>query len=135
MGMLKKKPAKLLLVNAGWQGSVGATSSRRGFAANTDFLHMQSKSFRLHRTERANNQIKQGNAVFFARNPIGPTYNQLPAMFTRTFHNSPLSVYYPRIFTRTAYPLLETRRFSNRGLRFKQRTCHEWSLQKFATYE
>jgi len=74
----KRSLRKLLLVNAGWQGSVGATSSRRGFAANADFLRMQSKSFRLHRTERANDHIKQGNAVFFARNPIGATYNQLP---------------------------------------------------------
>src|SRR5215510_3483741 len=65
-------------------------SQRRGFGADTDFLRMQSKSFRLHRTERANNHIKQGDTVFFTRNPIGATYNQLPAMFTRTFHNSPL---------------------------------------------
>jgi hypothetical protein len=47
---------------------------------------MQSESFRLNRTERTNNQIQQGDAVLFARNPIDATYNQLPAMFTRTFH-------------------------------------------------
>jgi hypothetical protein len=51
---------------------------------------MQPKSFRLNKTERANNQIQQADAAFFARNPIGITHNQLPAMFTRTLHNSPL---------------------------------------------
>ena len=70
--------------------SKSRTVQRRGFSADTDFLRMQSKSFRLHRTERANNHIKQGDTVFFARNPIGVTYNQLSAILTRTFHNSPL---------------------------------------------
>src|SRR5262249_44301159 len=65
-------------------------SSRRVFASNIDFFRMEPKSFRLHRTERANNHIKQDDPVFFTCNPIGVTYNQLPAMFTRTFHNSPL---------------------------------------------
>jgi hypothetical protein len=90
MGMLKKKPAKILLVNAGWQGNVGATSSRRGFAANTDFLRMKVKPFCLHKTAGANNHIEQGDALIFAGHPIGVTYNQLAAMLTRTLHKSPL---------------------------------------------
>jgi hypothetical protein len=51
---------------------------------------MEPKPFRRHKTEEANNHIKQRNAFIFARNPIGAAYNQLPAMLTRTFHNSPL---------------------------------------------
>jgi hypothetical protein len=51
---------------------------------------MEPKPFRRDKTEGTNNYIKQRNAFIFARNPIGATYNQLPAMFTRTFHNSPL---------------------------------------------
>jgi hypothetical protein len=78
-----------LLADAG-QGSVGGTSSRRGFASDIDFLRMEPKPFRRHKTEGANNHIKQPNAFIFARNPIGATYNQLLAMLTRTFHNSPL---------------------------------------------
>ena len=42
---------------------------------------MEPKSFRLHRTEGANNHIKQDDTVFFAYNPIAVTYNQLSAMF------------------------------------------------------
>jgi hypothetical protein len=79
----------LLLADAG-RGSVGGTSSRRGFASDIDFLRMEPKPFRRDKTEGTNNYIKQRNAFIFARNPIGATYNQLPAMFTRTFHNSPL---------------------------------------------
>jgi hypothetical protein len=51
---------------------------------------MEPKPFRRDKTEGTNNYIKQRNAFIFARNPIGAAYNQLPAMFTRTFHNSPL---------------------------------------------
>jgi hypothetical protein len=47
---------------------------------------MKPKSFGFHKTERANNHIKQGDTFFFARNPIGVTYNQLPAMLTNTVH-------------------------------------------------
>jgi hypothetical protein len=79
----------LLLADAG-QGSIGGTKSRRDFASAIDLLRMEPKPFRRHKTEGANNHIKQPNAFIFARNPIGATYNQLPAMFTRTFHNSPL---------------------------------------------
>jgi hypothetical protein len=43
---------------------------------------MKVKPFCLHKTEGANNDIKQGDACFFARNPIGITYNQVTAMFT-----------------------------------------------------
>ena len=45
---------------------------------------MEPKSFRLHTTKGANNHIKQGDTVFFARNPIGIACNQLPAMLTNT---------------------------------------------------
>ena len=57
------------------------------FASNIDFLCMKVKSFRLHKTEGANNHIEQGNALFFARNPIGVTYNQLAAMLTSVIHD------------------------------------------------
>ena len=58
-----------------------------GFASDIDFLRMEPKSFCLHKTERANNHIKQGDAFFFARNPIGVTYNELAAMLTRVIHD------------------------------------------------
>jgi hypothetical protein len=50
---------------------------------------MEPKPFCLHETEGANNHIKQGDAFFFARNPIGVTYNRLPAMLTNTIHIFP----------------------------------------------
>ena len=57
------------------------------FASNIDFLCMKVKSFRLHITEGANNHIEQGNALIFARNPIGVTYDQLAAMLTSVIHD------------------------------------------------
>ena len=48
---------------------------------------MKVKSLSLHKTEGANNHIEQGNALVFARNPIGVTYNQLAAMLTSVIHN------------------------------------------------
>jgi hypothetical protein len=48
---------------------------------------MKVKPFCLHKTERANNHIEQGNALIFARHPIGVTYNQLPAMLTNVIHD------------------------------------------------
>jgi hypothetical protein len=48
---------------------------------------MKVKPFRLHKTERANNHIEQGNALIFARNPIGVTYDQLVAMLTSVIHD------------------------------------------------
>ena len=59
------------------------------FASNVDLLRMEPKPFCLHETEGANNHIKQGDAFFFARNPIGVTYNRLPAMLTNTIHIFP----------------------------------------------
>jgi hypothetical protein len=50
---------------------------------------MEVKPFRFHKTERANNHIKHSDTLFFARNPIGVTYNRLPAMFTIAIHISP----------------------------------------------
>jgi hypothetical protein len=47
---------------------------------------MKVKPFRLHKTERANNHIEQGNALIFARHPIGVTDNQLAAMLTGVIH-------------------------------------------------
>jgi hypothetical protein len=47
---------------------------------------MKPKSLGFHRTEGANNHIEQGNALIFARHPIGVTYNQLVAMLTNVFH-------------------------------------------------
>ena len=48
---------------------------------------MKVKPFCLHTTEGANNNIKQSDACFFARNPIGVTYNQLTAMLTDAIHS------------------------------------------------
>jgi hypothetical protein len=56
------------------------------FASNVDLLRMEPKPFCLHKTEGANNHIKQGDAFFFARNPIGVTYNQFRAMLTKKIH-------------------------------------------------
>jgi hypothetical protein len=47
---------------------------------------MKVKLSCLHKTEGANNHIKQGDACFFARNPIGVTYNQVTAMLTEPIH-------------------------------------------------
>ena len=47
---------------------------------------MKVKPFCLHTTEGANNNIKQSYACFFARNPIGVTYNQLTAMLADPIH-------------------------------------------------
>src|SRR5262245_8393817 len=85
----KRSLRKLLLADAG-QGSVGGTKNRRDFASAIDFLRMEPKPFRRHKTEGANNYIKQPTAFIFARNQIGAAYNHLPAMLTRTLHNSPL---------------------------------------------
>jgi hypothetical protein len=48
---------------------------------------MEPKPFRFHKAEGANNHIEQGDAVVFARNPIGVTYNQLVAMLTNVIHD------------------------------------------------
>jgi hypothetical protein len=50
---------------------------------------MEPKPFGFHRTEAANNKIEQGNALIFARNTIGITYNQLSAMLTDAIHHIP----------------------------------------------
>jgi hypothetical protein len=47
---------------------------------------MEAKPFRFHMTGRANNHVEQGDTFFFAYNPIGITYNRLPAMFTNAIH-------------------------------------------------
>jgi hypothetical protein len=47
---------------------------------------MKVKPFCLHKTEGANNHVKQADAFLFARNPIGVTYNQLTAMLTDAIH-------------------------------------------------
>jgi hypothetical protein len=57
------------------------------FARNIDCLRMKVKPFCLHKTEGANNHIEQGDAFFFARDPIGVTYNQLAAMLTSVIHD------------------------------------------------
>src|SRR4030095_13660774 len=64
-----------------------ARSSLELFACHVHFLCMEPKLFCLPRTKGTNNHIKQGDACFFAGNPIGITYNQLPAMLTILFHN------------------------------------------------
>jgi hypothetical protein len=57
------------------------------FASDIDLLRMEPKPFRLHKTEGANNHVKQADAFIFARNPIGVTYNQLTAMLTDVIHD------------------------------------------------
>ena len=47
---------------------------------------MKVEPFCLHRTEGANNHVKQPDAFFFARNSVGVTYNQLTAMLTDAIH-------------------------------------------------
>jgi hypothetical protein len=47
---------------------------------------MKVKPFCRDKTEGANNHVKQADAFFFARNPIGVTYNQLTAMLTDAIH-------------------------------------------------
>ena len=63
-------------------------SSGSLFVSQIDFLRMEVKPFRFHKTERANNHIKHGDTLLFACNPIGVTYNRLPAMLTNTIHAS-----------------------------------------------
>jgi hypothetical protein len=50
---------------------------------------MEPKPFRFHKAEGANNHIEQGDALVFARNPIGVTYDQLVAMLTGVIHIVP----------------------------------------------
>jgi hypothetical protein len=57
------------------------------FASNIDFLCMKVKSLCLHETDGANNHIEQGDALVFARYPVGVTYDQLAAMLTRVIHD------------------------------------------------
>jgi hypothetical protein len=47
---------------------------------------MEAKPLRFHKTEGANNHIKQGDTLVFACNPIGVTDNRLPAMLTIAIH-------------------------------------------------
>jgi hypothetical protein len=47
---------------------------------------MKAKALRFHKTERANNHIKQGDPLFFAHHPIGVTNDRLPAMLTNAIH-------------------------------------------------
>jgi hypothetical protein len=48
---------------------------------------MKVKSLCLHKTEGANNHIKQRDALVFARYPVGVTYDQLAAMLTSVIHD------------------------------------------------
>jgi hypothetical protein len=63
-------------------------ASGRLFAPNIDFLRTEAKALRFHKTEGANNHIKQGYTLIFAYNPIGVTDNRLPAMLTIAIHGS-----------------------------------------------
>ena len=64
----------------------GPVASRIGFALAVDFLRMKPKPLGFHRAEGTNDHIEQGDAAFFARDPIGFTYDQLPAMLTSSIH-------------------------------------------------
>ena len=48
---------------------------------------MKVKPFCFHKTEGANDKIKQGNALIFARNTIGVTYYRPIAMLTSVIHD------------------------------------------------
>ena len=48
---------------------------------------MEPKPFRFHKAEGANNHVEQGDALVFARNPIGVTHDQLVAMLTSVNHD------------------------------------------------
>ena len=61
-------------------------ASGRLFAPNINFLGTEAKALRFHKTEGANNHIKQGDTLIFAYNPIGVTDNRLPAMLTIAIH-------------------------------------------------
>ena len=63
-----------------------SVSSGSLFPSQIDFLRMEVKPFRFHKTERANNHIKHSDTLFFAHDPIGVTYNRLPAMLTNAIH-------------------------------------------------
>ena len=65
-----------------------SVSSGSLFASQIDFLRTEVEPFRFHKTERANNHIKQSDTFFFAHDPIGVTYNRLPAMLTNAIHIS-----------------------------------------------
>ena len=67
---------------------VSSVASGRLLASNIDFLCMEAKPLRFHKTEGANNHIKQGDTLVFACNPIGVTDNRLPAMLTNAIHIS-----------------------------------------------
>jgi hypothetical protein len=47
---------------------------------------MEPKPLGFHGTEGANDKIEQGNALIFARHPVGITDNQLAAMLTSAIH-------------------------------------------------
>ena len=49
---------------------------------------MEPKPLGFHKTEGANNHIQQSDTFFFARNPIGVSYEQLPTMLTDTIHSA-----------------------------------------------
>src|SRR4029077_7055981 len=53
-----------------------------------EFLCMEPKPLRFHKTEGANNHIQQSDTFFFARNPIGVSYEQLPTMLTDRIHSA-----------------------------------------------
>ena len=63
-----------------------AASSGSLFASQIDFLRTEVKPFGFHETEGTNNHIKESDTLIFAYNPIGVTYNRLPAMLTNTIH-------------------------------------------------
>ena len=78
----------MLKLNFGARTVTPSVSSGSLFASQIDFLGMEVKPFRFHKTERANNHIKQGDTLLFAHDPIGVTYNRLPAMLTNAIHIS-----------------------------------------------
>jgi len=47
---------------------------------------MKPESLCFHKAQGANDHVKQSDAFFFARNPIGVTDNQFPTMLTNTIH-------------------------------------------------
>jgi hypothetical protein len=57
-----------------------------GSILTVDLFRVEPKPLGFHRAEGTNDHIEQFDAAFFARNPVGFTYDQLPAMLTSAIH-------------------------------------------------
>jgi hypothetical protein len=65
-----------------------AALGRKSFTSAVDRLCVETQSFCLYGTERANDHIEQRYARFFAGDSIGVADNQLSTMLTGSVHSS-----------------------------------------------